>query len=126
MVRLPKLNKDYKFIADLGEGSQARVSLYLEKDTKRQVAVKTFKILRNSDREGVIREVNILRLLSDNGTCFNIPYVLAVYEDDIEFHLVTSYIHGCTLGDSVQPGRGCREEEALDLMWQMLNTLRYI
>jgi calcium/calmodulin-dependent protein kinase I len=116
---------DFDLVGILGQGSSSEVYLASELQTGQQYAVKIIekaKLTKNTHKQGVFREVDILRRLDHP----NIVKLKRVYEDVTRVYLVLEHIKGPSLLARLEQEQRFSEEFALFIMQKVLEVLIYL
>jgi len=115
----------YTIIKDLGEGTFGKVKLASHNHTKEKVAIKILeknKILDESDRERVSREIQILKILRHP----NITQLYEILEDESNLFLITEYAPNGELFDYIVANQRIRDVEASKFFQQIIDGIEYI
>lgn len=115
----------YNILKDLGQGTFGKVKLATHKHSKEQVAVKILeksRILEESDRERVSREIQILKILRHP----NITQLYEILEDDENLFLITEFVPNGELFDYIVAQRRVKEMEACKFFQQIIDGIDYI
>lgn len=113
---------------ELGKGIAGIVRLVTHKETGTEFAVKCLELNRvissEESQQALREEINIMSQLDHP----NIARLQEVYEDDNQIYLVQELGSGGELFDvlDTQPDYHYVEEEAVQLMLQILSSLRYL
>ena len=123
---LRDIRDDYDIVRELGAGGQSQVFLAFSKRTGLQYAIKQFskKHLNQAQKriEALVQEIETLRLLDH-------PRILKlhrVYEDEKTICLVTEYVSGGTLYQSLSTGGTFSSEESETFVTNFLDVLAYL
>lgn len=120
-----KVEDNYKILNKLGKGSFGSVYKVLHKQTKMQRAMKIIKKeslqLQDDDRT-FLKEIEIL-IETDHP---NIIKIFEYYQDNVNYYLITEYVSGGELYDSIANWKNFSEEKAGYLMYQILSAVNYL
>ena len=115
----------YNILKDLGQGTFGKVKLAVHKHSKEKVAIKILeksKILEDSDRERVSREIQILKILRHP----SITQLYEILEDDQNLFLITEFVSNGELFDYIVAQRRVKEMEACKFFQQIIDGIEYI
>jgi len=115
----------YVLTETLGAGAFAEVRLGVHKETHEQFAIKIIskkKYCKSSDSERLMDEVNILREISHPG----VVGIEDVFDGEEYLYLVLELVTGGELFDLINSKGLFKEDEARDLVKQMIDTLVYL
>lgn len=115
----------YDIDKELGKGTFGEVKLGIHKLTREKVAIKVLekdKIIDESDKERVTREIQILKLLRHP----NIIQLYEIIEDKEKLYLITEYAPGGELFDYIVANQRVREIEACKFFQQLIDGIEYI
>lgn len=120
-----KLEDKYSVSSLIGHGAFAKVSICTKLDNGEKYAVKAVK--KNLDdpekqREGVIKEIAIMRLLQDHP---NSVRLYDVYEDENTYQMVMELCSGGELFDQILAKGHFSEKDASEKMKSLLNFIAY-
>lgn len=120
-----KVEDNYKILNKLGKGAFGSVYKVLHKQTKLQRAMKIIKkeslMLQDDDRT-FLKEIEIL-IDTDHP---NIIKIFEYYQDEINYYLITEYVSGGELYDTIANWTNFNEEKAGYLMYQILSAVNYL
>ena len=127
--RLHEQKKDtlhsYEIIKDLGQGTFGQVKLAIHRRSKEKVAIKILeksRIVEDSDRERVSREIQILKILRHP----SIAHLYEILEDKDTLYLVSEFIPNGELFDYIVGQRRIKEFEACKFFQQLIDGVEYI
>lgn len=123
--KIHPLLSGYIIEKDLGEGTFGKVKLAIHKESNEKVAIKVLekeKIIEESDRERISREIQILKLIRHP----NIVQMYEIIEDEQNLYLVMEYAHGGELYDYIVSQQKLKEQEASKFFQQIIDGIDYI
>lgn len=115
----------YEVKEKLGEGSYGKVCRCINKVTQFERAVKFIKKKQIDDPKEIQRfqgEVNILEQMDHR----NVVKLYEVYEDDINFYLITDLLKGGELFDEIVKRQKFSELDAAEIMLQVFSAVNYL
>lgn len=118
-------NDSYKVSKLIGHGAFAKVMTCAHKDTKEKFAAKVVqKNLEDpvKQREGIIKEIAIMRMLSGHP---NTVKLIEVFEDKENYHLVMELCSGGELFDQIIAKGHFSEKDGADKMRSLLDFIAY-
>lgn len=118
-------NDTYKVSKLIGHGAFAKVMVCVHKDSKVKYAAKVVqKNLEDpmKQREGIIKEIAIMRMLSDHP---NTVKLIEVFEDKESYHLVMELCSGGELFDQIIAKGHFSEKDGADKMKCLLDFIAY-
>ncbi|KAG2436595.1 hypothetical protein HYH02_011532 [Chlamydomonas schloesseri] len=118
-------NDKYKVSKLVGHGAFAKVMICSHKDTHEKFAVKT--VQKNQEdpgkqREGILKEIAIMRMLSDHP---NTIKLYEVFEDKESYHLILELCSGGELFDQIIAKGHFSEKDAAEKMHCLLDFIAY-
>jgi serine/threonine protein kinase len=123
----------YKIICLLGIGNFGETYQAENLHAKsRKCAVKHLKFTSsnssafNKARELFEREAEVLLKLTESANNSHIPRFFAYFDENQQFYLVQEFIAGHTLSEELQQRSRLTEDEVLDLLEDVLETLQFI
>jgi len=120
-----QLTDKYRISKLIGHGAFAKVMVCADKDTHEKFAVKTVQKNvedPNKQREGVLKEIAIMRLLQDHP---NTIKLYEVYEDKDSYHLILELCSGGELFDQIIAKGHFSEKDAAEKMNCLLDFIAY-
>ncbi len=126
MLTPPSLAGKYRFIRQLGKGSQARVFLATRLSDQRSVAIKQLNIESVSswkEYDLFHREVEVLSSLDIDGVARFYEAIECLDDNPPCSYLVQEYIEGASLGDMLRAGHRFSTDEVYDIIIQLLRIL---
>eukprot|EP00775_Hariotina_reticulata_P011602 gene11602-11746_t len=114
---------DYDMGKIIGHGAFARVQICTHQQSGVQFAVKA--VQKNDDlkqREGIIKEIAIMRMLQDHP---NVVRLQDVFEDDSHFYLVMELCSGGELFDQIISKGHFTERDAAVIMRALLDVMAF-
>ena len=116
---------DYDIKDTIGKGTFSVVKLGINKTTKEKVAIKILKknkILQNSDKSRLEREISILKKLNH----INVIKSYKINEDSDKYYIVMEYCENGELFNYIVERQRLDENEASYFFYQLINGLDYI
>ena len=116
---------DYDIKETIGKGTFSVVKLGINKTTKEKVAIKILKknkILQNSDKSRLEREISILKKLNH----INVIKSYKINEDSDKYYIVMEYCENGELFNYIVERQRLDENEASYFFYQLINGLDYI
>ena len=116
---------DYNIKETIGQGTFSIVKLGINKTTKEKVAIKILKkkkLLQNSDKSRLEREISILKKLNH----INVIKTHKINEDFDKYYIVMEYCENGELFNYIVDRQKLNEEEASYFFYQLINGLDYI
>lgn len=119
-----KITSDYEFIKEIGTGAFSKVYKARHKLSKTLRCVKKIskKDLSEDEKLKLVEEVSILKTLDHP----NILKVQEFYQNDKYFFIVSEFLEGGELFDRIMESQGFSEEEATEVMEQILSAVLYL
>jgi calcium-dependent protein kinase len=120
-----RVDSNYKIIAKLGSGTFGKVFKVLHISTGKIRAMKSIKretLKYQDDEKKFLKEIEIL-MSTDH------PNIIKIYEyflDSINYYLITEYISGGDLMDSISKWKSYNEEKAAFILKQVLSAVFYL
>ncbi|MDZ8055819.1 MAG: CHASE2 domain-containing protein [Aulosira sp. ZfuVER01] len=125
------LNKRYKIVSNLGAGGFSYT--YLAEDIQRPGSLQcVVKQLRPASQDPeyltILRrlfktEAEILEIVGKHP---QIPYLIAVFEENQQFYLVQEFISGHPISDELIPGKRFKQAEVVGILKEILQVLVFI
>jgi calcium-dependent protein kinase len=115
----------YKILNKLGKGSFGTVFKVLHLSTGLLRAMKIIKkevIKFQDDEKKFLKEIDIL-IEADHP---NIIKIYEYYEDEVNFYLITEYVSGGELYETICTWKDFNEEKAAYIMYQILSAINYL
>jgi len=117
-----QIENDYTIGEIVGSGAFGTVRKVTHKDTQNSRALKIIKKNPKQDSARMYLEVDILKKLIHP----NIMQIFEFYEDKISFYIITEFCEGGELFDKVVEKGSFNEEEAANVVKQLLSAINYI
>jgi len=117
-----QIENDYTIEEIVGSGAFGTVRKVTHKDTLNPRALKIIKKNPKEDSARMYLEVDILKKLIHP----NIMQIFEFYEDKINFYIITELCEGGELFDKVVEKGSFNEEEARNVVKQLLSAINYI
>jgi calcium-dependent protein kinase len=116
------IEKDYSIGEVVGSGAFATVRRVVSKITGQLRALKIIKKQKGQDSARMYLEVEILKKLIHP----NIMQIFEFFEDKKNFYIITEFCEGGELFDKIVEKGTLNENEAADIMRQLLSAVNYI
>ena len=120
-----KVEDSYSILNKIGKGAFGSVHKVLHKTTNLMRAMKIVKkesLLLQDDDKKFLKEISIL-MATDHP---NIIKIYEYYEDDINYYIITEYITGGELYDTIASWKSFNEEKAVYIMYQIISAVNYL
>jgi len=120
-----KVEEDYKILGELGKGSFGKVCKVLHIPTGIIRAMKVIKketVEYQDDDKKFLKEIEILINIDH-------PNIIRIYEyymDSVNYYLITEYVSGGELYDTIVKSKHFTEEKAAFIMKQIMSAVYYL
>ena len=122
---LSNVEENYKILGDLGKGSFGKVYKVLHYKTTNVRAMKVIKrenLEYQDDNKQFLKEIEILIKIDH-------PNIIKIYEyyvDQLNFYIITEFVPGGELYDTIIKSKNLSEEKAGYIMKQLLSAIYYL
>ena len=123
--KTPQKLGEYTLCNKLGQGTFGKVVLGIHDLTGEKVAIKILdkeKILKNSDKKRLEREIKILKIMRHN----NIVHLYNIIEKPTSIYLIMEYIPGKELFDYIVSKTHLNEIESCKFYQQIISGIEYL
>lgn len=122
---MENLEKCYKILNKLGQGTFGSVYRVLHRETEQIRAMKMIKISTiklQDDDQVFLKEIEILRKIDH----INVIKIYEYFKDDDNYYVITEFVSGGELYDTISKWNDFTEDKAGYIMKQILSAVQYL
>jgi calcium-dependent protein kinase len=124
-IDIAKVNDNYKILNKLGKGAFGSVYKVLHIHSNKFRAMKVIKketLLLQDDDKSFLREIELLKQTDHP----NIIRVFEYYQDDVNYYIITEFVSGGELYDTIASWKNFNEDKAGYIIYQILCAVNYL